>query len=553
MVQVNRTIPARAAHPPIFTAGGFGASHQPDPANGGMTVAACLKLPPLDRGEILSGRSGLNRAVQWVHVVDHSDPEDSLSPGELLLTSGIALSQDHSLQGDIFQIMQRRNSAALVIALGRYMRDVPPDMLRASDACGIPIIGLPWEVNFGDITRAVLAPLLHSHVQSLERSEELGRKLLDLVLHGGGISELCERIAGTLGCPVAVFGGDGSLRGASQGGQALAYENRGRFAASLAALDHARSCPRQLVLNARLLGLAMPLATQGQDWMILGGLKASLPRWEQLIAGTAAAAAALLLRREEAARATKPLPLSERLLKVLERKAALNAQLIRELGLLANEPCCLLIVEPRAKLQADIGQLVGAALSRQFGARAMAQQSNRLVYVLQARLGRPGRTKPWAERLAAALADADSPCRLAITGGDLALAELAEGFSEACETLRLGRVLRPRADVLYTAQVVMLARMARNLTEDVPVSEVSPAIVKLEEQDRSLHGSLVETLECLLDTEGNVSLAARQLGVHRHTLLYRLGRICEILGIEFDSVSRLELRLQLMARRLANA
>jgi len=533
--------------------GSFGARHKPDPANAGMTVAACLQLPPLDRGEILSGRSGINREVQWVHVVDHSDPEDSLSPGELLLTSGIALSQDHSLQGDIFQIMQRQNSAALVIALGRYMRDVPPDMLRASDACGIPIIGLPWEVNFGDITRAVLAPLLHSHVHSLERSEELGRKLLDLVLHGGGIAELCERIAGTLGCPVAVFSADGSLRGASQGGQALAHETRGQFAASLAALDHARSCPRQLVLNNRLLGLAMPLATQGQDWMILGGLKASLPRWEQLIAGTASAAAALLVRREEAARATKPLALSERLLNVLERKAAMNAHLIRELGLLANEPCCLLIVEPRGELQPDISQTVGVGLARQFGVRAMVQQNNRLVYILQGRLGRQGRTKPWAERLAGALAEAGRACRLAITRSDLPLSDLGQGFSEACETLRLGRVLRPRADVLYTAQVVMLARMARNLTEDVPASEVSPAIVKLEEQDRSLHGSLVETLECLLDAEGNVSLAARQLGVHRHTLLYRLGRICEILGIEFDSVSRLELRLELMARRLANA
>jgi purine catabolism regulator len=515
-----------------------------------MTVAACLQLSPLDRGEILAGRSGLDREVQWVHVVDHSDPEDSLSAGELLLTSGIALSQDQSLQGDIFHIMQRQNSAALVIALGRYMPAVPPAMLRASDACGIPIIGLPWEVNFGDITRAVLAPLLHSHVQSLERSEELGRKLLDLVLHGGGIAELCERIAGTLGCPVAVVSADGSLRGASQGGQALAHEPRVQFAATLAALDHARACPRPLVLDHGLHGLAMPLATQGQDWMILGGLKTSLPRWEQLVAGTASAAAALLLRREEAARAASPPPLSERLLNVLERKSVLNAQLIRELGLLANEPCCLLIVEPRGELQAGISQAVSAGLARQFSARAMAQQANRLVYILQGRLGR---TKPWAERLADTLTEAGGACRLAITRSDLPLPELADGFSEACETLRLGRVLRPKADVLYTAQVVMLARMARNLTENVPVSEVSPAIVKLEEQDRSLHGSLVETLECLLDTEGNVSLAARQLGVHRHTLLYRLGRICDILGIEFDSVSRLELRLQLMARRLANA
>jgi purine catabolism regulator len=538
----------------------MGAGHPPNTGTSGMTVAACLQLPPLNQGEILSGRTGLNREVSWVHVVDHSDPEDSLSEGELLLTSGIALSQDPSLQREIFQIMQRQNSAALVIALGRYMPDVPRQMLQASDDCGIPIIGLAWEVNFGDITRAVLAPLLYSHFQSLERSEELGRKLLDLVLHGGGISELCERIAGTLNCPVAIFSADGTLRGCSQwgqawggqalGGQALSPETQRQFAAAVAALDHARSCPLHVVINRRVSGLAMPLATQCRDWMILGGLKAPLPRWEQLIAGTATAAAALLLRREEAARATTPLAVSERLLNVLETGAIITSPLVRELGLLANEPCCVLIVEPRAGTLGEAGQTVGAAIARQFGVRAMAQQNNRLVYILQRRVGR---TKQWAERLAAALAQSGHACRLAITRADLPLPELAQAYGEACETLRLGRVLRPRADVLYTAQVVMLARMARNLTADARLCEVSPAIVTLEEQDRSLHGSLVETLECLLDTEGNVSLAARQLGVHRHTLLYRLGRICEILGIEFDSVSRLELRLQLMARRLASA
>ena len=555
MVQANRTIPTPAAHAPMPYAGSRGAGQHKQPANAGMTVAACLQLPPLNRGAILAGRSGLNRAVSWVHVVDHSDPEDSLSEGELLLTSGIALSQDPSLQRDIFQIMQRQNSAALVIALGRYMPDVPAQMLQASDACGIPIIGLAWEVNFGDITRAVLAPLLYSHFQSLERSEELGRKLLDLVLHGAGISELCDRIAGTLSCPVGIFGADGSLHGSSKwhaalDGQAGGRQTQAQFAAALAGLEHARSCPLHLVVNNHVFGLAMPLATQRRDWMILAGLRAPLPRWEQLIAGTAAAAAALLLRREEAAQAATPLPLAERWLKELERGAVLNGALVRELGLAANEPLCLLIVEPRAGNVADAIQMVGAGLARQFGVRAMAQQNNRLVYILQRRVGR---TRQWAERLATALAEAGRACRLAMTRADLKLAELAEAYSEACETLRLSRVLRPRADVLYSAQVVMLARMARNLTSDARPCEVSPAIVTLEEQDRSLHGSLVETLECLLDTEGNVSLAARQLGVHRHTLLYRLGRICEILNIEFDAVSRLELRLQLMARRLASA
>ena len=276
-----------------------------------MTVAACLKLAPLDQGQVLCGRRGLDRAVRWVHVVDHSDPEDSLAEGELLLTSGIALSQDPALRADIFDIMERQNSAGLVISLGRYMPEVPPEMLAAGEACGIPVIGLPWEVNFGDITRAVLAPLLYTHYQSLERSAELGRKLLDLVLHGAGLSELCENIAVTLASPVAIFGADGRLRGASTRGQALSGAWRTQVAAGLATgPDHAHSGLRHLVAGGRSLGFALPLATQRKDWMVLAGLPSPLPRWEQLIAGSAAAAAALLLTREEAAAAMAQRPVA---------------------------------------------------------------------------------------------------------------------------------------------------------------------------------------------------------------------------------------------------
>jgi purine catabolism regulator len=551
VIHANRISATQGAIETARYAGTYLKAQVPDAPELGMTVASCLQLTPLDRGQVLCGRRGLDRGVRWVHVVDHSDPEDSLAEGELLLTSGIALSQDSALRADIFDIMQRQNSAALVISLGRYMPEVPPEMLQAGEACGIPVIGLPWEVNFGDITRAVLAPLLYTHYQSLERSEELGRKLLDLVLHGAGLSDLCERIAATLACPVAIFGAEGCLRGASTRGQTLGGEWRTQVATALAAgPDHAHSGLRHLVMGGRSLGIALPLATHRKDWMVLAGLPAPLPRWEQLIAGSAAAAAALLLTREEAAAAMAQRPVAGRLLELLESGSPMTAALALELGLQPAQPCCVLIAEPRDEAGAEALQTVASLLARQFGIRLMARQQGMAIYVLQ----RPtGRTKQWADRLAAALAESGGACRLAIARADLPVAEVAEGYAQAREALRLGRVLRPKTDVLHAEQVVVLARMARNLNRDAPPHEVSPAISKLAEQDRSLHGSLIETLECVLNAEGNVSLAARQLGVHRHTLLYRIGRICDILGIEFDSVSRLELRLQLMAWRLAGA
>ena len=515
---------------------------------GGMTVASCLQLTPLNQGIILSGRQGLDRDVSWVHVVDHSDPEDSLAEGELLLTSGIALSQDPHLRADIFKIMLRQNSAALVIALGRYMTEVPQEMLEAGDLHGIPVIGLPWEVNFGDITRAVLAPLLYAHVRFLERSEALGRELLELLLHHADASILCARIATTLGCEVGIFDAEGKVRGEcrrSGNADGTAWET---VTARLACLGHAQVGAKHMAFGVRLFGIAMPLAGARRAWLVLDGISTPLQHGELLIAEGAAAAVGLLLMQEEALATAAYRPAGERLLDVLDGGVPLSAVLAHELGLLLTEPCVVLIAEARAGRTAEIAPLVTARFAALFGARAMTQRDNILVFVLQKPLGR---TKRWMERLETALEEAGRSCRLAVGRPDQAVGELADAYAETAETLRLGRLLRPQANRLHADQMVMLARMARNLTTGAAAQASSPSIKKLEEEGRGLQGSLIETLECLLEADGNVSLAARHLGIHRHTLLYRLGRIREILDIELDSVSRLELRLQLVAWRLA--
>jgi DNA-binding PucR family transcriptional regulator len=73
------------------------------------------------------------------------------------------------------------------------------------------------------------------------------------------------------------------------------------------------------------------------------------------------------------------------------------------------------------------------------------------------------------------------------------------------------------------------------------------------QNDRSQEGALVQSLACLLDNDWNVSTSARILGIHRHTLLNRIERIEEILALELEPMSRLELRLQLIAWYLAGS
>jgi PucR C-terminal helix-turn-helix domain/GGDEF-like domain len=72
----------------------------------------------------------------------------------------------------------------------------------------------------------------------------------------------------------------------------------------------------------------------------------------------------------------------------------------------------------------------------------------------------------------------------------------------------------------------------------------------LDSQARS--GDLLQTLKVYLETGRNAAESSRQLKVHRNTLLYRLRRIQEILGTDFDRYSdvfRVDLALRILAAR----
>lgn len=63
---------------------------------------------------------------------------------------------------------------------------------------------------------------------------------------------------------------------------------------------------------------------------------------------------------------------------------------------------------------------------------------------------------------------------------------------------------------------------------------------------------LIETLTALFDANGNVSAAARALGINRQSLLYRLGKVEALTSVNLSSpVSRFALEMAVRAQYLA--
>lgn len=125
-----------------------------------LSLRAVLALAPLNVGQIVTGRSGLSsRWVHWVNVL-HWPAGDAVRPGDLVLTTAVAPSRDDAREF-LAQIVCSP-AAAAVVSMPSDVRltGVLPEAIETAAEHGFPVVLLPWEVPFADVTRAVLTRLL---------------------------------------------------------------------------------------------------------------------------------------------------------------------------------------------------------------------------------------------------------------------------------------------------------------------------------------------------------------------------------------------------------
>jgi len=125
---------------------------------------------------------------------------------------------------------------------------------------------------------------------------------------------------------------------------------------------------------------------------------------------------------------------------------------------------------------------------------------------------------------------------------------ISRSFLEAQQAIEAGRKLRPDALVHGHDEVIPHLVLAQNprLAERF----VNHSLGRLLDPKVRNRGQLLETLDAYL-AKGSVKGAATALGLHRHTVLYRLEKLRELLGGDLDApATRLRLQLALDLQKL---
>lgn len=132
-----------------------------------LTVQDVLQRPHFKHAEIVAGKEGIYRIVNWVHIVEIAQISHLLNGNELILSTGVGWGAQKDSCLSFLQQLIERNSAGLCIELGAYFSEVPEEMIRLADEHRFPLIIFPHEVRFIDITQD-----LHSVLHETEKKRQ---------------------------------------------------------------------------------------------------------------------------------------------------------------------------------------------------------------------------------------------------------------------------------------------------------------------------------------------------------------------------------------------
>ncbi|MFZ5643649.1 MAG: helix-turn-helix domain-containing protein [Bacillota bacterium] len=130
-------------------------------------------------------------------------------------------------------------------------------------------------------------------------------------------------------------------------------------------------------------------------------------------------------------------------------------------------------------------------------------------------------------------------------------AHFAEAFSEARQTVEIGRKLKGYGQITFSNNLGV-----NMLLYEMGFSTASRAfsdrlLSGLMEYDRKHGSQLLETLEIYLEMGGNIAAAARALHTHVNTVRYRLSKVEELTGRSLKShKNRFEFQLTLQINKL---
>lgn len=150
-----------------------------------ITVREALNIGKLRESKVIAGKDGLDRFISYIDILEVPDVTSWIRAQVLLLTTGYAIKEKPDIQVKLIEQLATKGAAGLIIKENRFLKTIPNRMIEKADELKIPIIVVPADIPYIEITH----PLLNEILKRQNEEYNVQEKFKELVKNSEKFSE----------------------------------------------------------------------------------------------------------------------------------------------------------------------------------------------------------------------------------------------------------------------------------------------------------------------------------------------------------------------------
>jgi hypothetical protein len=179
------------------------------------TLGDLINDPQLGLELLTGGDAALATPLTGAHTIELEHPAKWLDRGWMMLTMGVRLRNKPQLQRDLIAELQELGASCLGFGVGLSFKSVPLALLDEARRRDFPVVLVPEDTQFRDVTRAVFHSTVGLESTTFQRLSSIQQNLLRAFADERPLESIIQRLGRLVHATVAVTSLDGRVDAAT--------------------------------------------------------------------------------------------------------------------------------------------------------------------------------------------------------------------------------------------------------------------------------------------------------------------------------------------------
>lgn len=135
-----------------------------------------------------AGQNSIRNTVTWVYMIEDEYLIPYFHGAELAVTTGVKMAHDPSWLMTLVQNLAERHVSGLIVNIGKYVTNIPQDVINFCNAHDFPLFTMPWEIKITEMIQTFCMSIMKERHDSMLHDNAMR----DAILKRGNLEESRE-------------------------------------------------------------------------------------------------------------------------------------------------------------------------------------------------------------------------------------------------------------------------------------------------------------------------------------------------------------------------